>query len=308
MNKKLLIALIAISSCVLIAAGIGLFLTVTENQPDIQPLTTMPQQIFDTATTAPVYVQPQQAVVNTTAAQQQNGQPAAQQPATQAAAQTPAQQGAGDTLPQTDAEWLAFFNESVNKLKTGQYGFTKNKITETQDIKLSNSLANSFVSMAKDSLLSTNNEDLPIAKGDTATAVAQVSPDGASFVSALTMSDIRSIQHSVDANGNRTIRVDMNDMTNPDLNSSYAKIFEFMTVDDVLTTHAPKLKATVERENIQVVFSGCYAEANIAADGTPINYKTYVSARMILTGGKISVISTDVDVQLMSTTTYSNIA
>ena len=302
MNKKLLIALIAISSCILIAAGAGLFLTITE-KPAVQAVTTTQAQIFDPVTTTFAQQTPVQPGSPTT--QPTPGQPQTQAQAGQTPDQTPAV-AQSDGTPQTDAEWLTFFNDSVNRLKTGQYGFIKNKITETQDIQLSNSLANSFVSMAKDSLLSTNNEDIPIAKGDVASATAQVSPDGANYVSALTMSDIRSIQHGVNADGNYVVRIDMNDMTNPDLNSPYGKIFEFMTVDDVLTTHAPKLKATVTRENISVVFAGCYAEACMAPDGTPISYRTYVAAHMILKEAKISVISTDVDAQLMSTTTYSN--
>lgn len=209
--------------------------------------------------------------------------------------------------PQSDAEWLTFFNDSVNKLKAGGASFTKAKQTATQDIQLSNKFAQAYVSSAKDKFLSDETVKTDIAKGDTSAAQQNVSPDGANYVSALSMGDIKSISHTTNGNGNYVVRVDMNDATNPEKSGAYGKIFEFMLVDDVENTYAPDIGATVTRENISLVFSGCYAEAEIKPDGTLVSYSTYVNAHMLLKSAKISVVTTDLDASLASNTTYNNI-
>ncbi|MBQ8210019.1 MAG: hypothetical protein IJZ35_05505 [Clostridia bacterium] len=211
------------------------------------------------------------------------------------------------TAPQTDAEWLTFFSTAVNKLKTDGPSFSKAKRTQTADIQLSNPLAQAYVSTAKDKYLSDETVVTDVAKGDKSTATAVVSPDGSAFVSNLSMSDIKSITHTVNADGNYEITINMPEATNPDTSSSYAKIFEFMLVDDVMDTYAPNMGATVDRENVYLEYSGCYAKAVITPEGKVVSYETKVNANMILKSAKISVVTTDLDVTLYSDTSYTNI-
>lgn len=213
----------------------------------------------------------------------------------------------GTAAPSSDSEWLAFFNTAVNKLKSEAPAMTKAKQTKTADIQLSNPLGNAYVSSAKDKYLSDEVVETPIAKGDTAAAKANVSPDGASYVSNLTMADVKSVSGSVDANGNYVIKIAMNDITNPELSGSYGKIFEFMTVDDVMDTYAPNMGATVDRSNVELRFSNCSATATVTPDGKVVSYQTTVNANMILKDAKISVITTDLDATLFSETKYNNI-
>lgn len=212
------------------------------------------------------------------------------------------------SAPSSDSEWLAFFNTAVNKLKTDAPAMTKAKQTKTADIQLSNPLGQTVVSSAKDKYLSDEVVETPIAKGDKAAAQANVSPDGASYVSNLTMSDIKSVSGSVDASGNYVIKIAMNDMSNPELSSAYGKIFEFMTVDDVMEKYAPDMGATVDRSNVELKFKNCSATATVTPDGKVVSYQTTVNANMILKNAKISVITTDLDATLFSETKYTNIA
>lgn len=214
----------------------------------------------------------------------------------------------GNAALSSDEDFISFFNSSVNNLKSGKYSFTKSKNTETADIKLSNSVANKFVDAAKSSLLSNDTNNVSISKGDVNTAISDVSPSGKQYVSNLSLSDVSSVSHSSDNNGNYDILIKMPDVKNPDANSAYSKIFDFMTVDDVVNIYAPKMHAKVDRENISVNFTDCYAEAVISPDGTLLSYKTFVQAEMALKDASISVISTDVNVMLKSTTTYSDIS
>lgn len=214
----------------------------------------------------------------------------------------------GSSAPANDSEWLAFFNTAVNKLKTDTPAMKKAKQTKTADIELSNPLGQAYVSSAKDKYLSDEVVETPIAKGDTAAAKANVSPDGAAYVSNLTMSDIKSVSGSVDSSGNYVITIAMNDITNPELSGPYGKIFEFMTVDDVMETYAPNMGATVDRSNVELKFSNCSASATITPDGKVVSYQTTVNANMILKDAKISVITTDLDATLFSETKYTDIA
>lgn len=213
-----------------------------------------------------------------------------------------------DGAPQTDAEWLTFFNNAVNKLKTDAPAMTKSKQTKTADIKLSNPLGDAYVSAAKDKYLSDEIVETPIAKGDKSSAQANISPDGAAYVSMLTMADIKSITHTTDANGNYVINIAMNDVSNPDKQSSYGKIFQFMLVDDVMNTYAPDMGATVDRKNVELKYSGCSATATITPDGKVVSYETTVNANMILREAKVKIINTDLDATLYSITKYYNIA
>ena len=295
-TRAILIAIIAVGVCLLCVSIVGIVGTATRmNQPQSAVVTTTAAAIPAQGNAAETPPQQNAAAgaVSTTAAQNANAE-------TQ-------QQNANASAPQTDAEWLALFNTAVNQLKTEGPSFTKSKQTKTEDIQLSNKLAQTYVSAAKDKFLSEETVKTDVAKGDTASAVKAVSPDGASYVSALTMSDVQSLTHTTDANGNSVVRVTMADATNPEPSGSFGKIFEFMTVDDVMNIYAPDMGATVDRSNVSVVFSGCYAEAVIAPSGKLVSYQTYVGAHMILQGAKISVVTTDLDATLSSNTSYDNI-
>lgn len=292
-TMSLLVAILAVGMCLLCVSLVGM-MGVMNGIP------TAPE----TTTAAPVVQNDVNQAVTTT-------QPNNAVQATPGETGTTAPNGdntATYTTPQTDAEWLTFFNNAVNKLKTDAPAMTKTKQTKTADIQLSNSLGQAYVSSAKDKFLSDEVVETPIAKGDTASAQANVSPDGAAYVSSLTMSDIKSISHTTDANGNYVITVAMNDASNPDLSSAYGKIFEFMLVDDVMNTYAPDMGATVDRSNVELKYSNCSAVATVSPDGKVVSYQTTVNANMILKDAKISVITTDLDATLFSETKYFNIA
>ena len=211
------------------------------------------------------------------------------------------------SAPQTDAEWLAFFNTSLNKLKTDGPSLTKEKQVKTTDVQLSNPLGQTYVSLVKDKFLSEDIVSTPIGKGDTAAAIANISPDGKNYVSTLTMNDIKSLSHTTDANGNYVITINALDLTNPDVSGPYGKVFIFLTVDEVMESYAPDIGATVARENVEIVFKNCSATATISPDGKVLAYETTLNINMILKDAKVKVITTDVDASLYSHTEYKNI-
>lgn len=293
-TRAILIAIIAVGACLLCVSIIGMVGAASRAK--------QPQSAAETTTAAPIAAEG-----NAVGTPQQNTAGGASSAAPGQNANASQQPAANVPLTQEDAEWLTLFNNAVNQLKTDGPSFTKSKQTKTEDIQLSNRLAQSYVSVAKDKYLSDETVKTDVAKGDTASAVKVVSPDGASYVSALTMSDVQSLTHTTDANGNSVVRVTMADVTNPVTSDPFGKIFQFMTVDDVMNVYAPDMGATVDRANVSVVFSGCYAEAVIAPSGKLVSYQTYVCAHMILKDAKISIVTTDLDATLISNTSYANI-
>ena len=292
-TMSLLYAILAVGVCLLCVSVIGMVgVTGDINTPEVQPEQTPGQQVQTTV----AQVQQQTGTQSTPVQQEQTT-------TSQQSADTNTQTSA----PQTDEQWLTFFNDAVNKLKTEAPAMTKSKQTKTADIQLSNPLGDAYVSAAKDKYLSDEVVETPIAKGDKAAAQANVSPDGASYVSTLTMSDIKSITHTTDGDGNYVIKIAMNDMSNPDLQSSYAKVFQFMLVDDVMNTYAPDMGATVDRSNVELKYSNCSATATITPDGKVVSYETMVNANMILREAKVKIINTDLDAALYSVTKYYNI-
>ncbi|MBR1810942.1 MAG: hypothetical protein IJ766_04735 [Clostridia bacterium] len=240
-------------------------------------------------------------------------QPAGSQPVSSAAAAptqgTPAQTAqpvAENPLSYSKGQLLTYFNNCVNKIKTDLPALKREKQTKVADIQLSNSLANSVVGFVKSSLLSEDVETKTVAKGASSNDI--VSVEGQSFVSALTESDIANISATAAGSG-YTITVNMPDLVNPDGSSAYAKIFQFLTVDDVVNIYAPKIGATVAREDIAVNYKGCYARVTVDDKGRPVDYETYVACVMSLKNGSIKkgiTIKSDVDVTLYSTTKYSD--
>ncbi len=287
---SLLAGILAVGVCLLCVSIMGMVGVMTDAQKvPVEQQSAAPVQ-GQAQTTVPQETQPQQQVQQeVTTVGQENPE-------------TPA-----NTAPQTDEQWLTFFNDAVNKLKTEAPAMTKSKQTKTADIQLSNPLGDAYVSAAKDKYLSDEVVETPIAKGDKAAAQANVSPDGESFVSMLTLADIKSISGTTNGDGNYVINIEMNDVSNPDKQSSYGKIFQFMLVDDVMNTYAPDMGATVERSNVELKYSKCSATATITPDGKVVSYETMVNANMILRDAKVKIINTDLDATLYSLTKYYNI-
>ena len=316
----LLVAIIAVGACLLVVSVVGIVGVVTEKAPaetttlivpdNNSPAVNTPETTVADIQNTPVVETTLPQTVETTVAQAENNaaeETTVAQTENNAANNNESQNTAPVAGPQTDAEWLDFFNTSVNKLKTEAPAMTKAKQTKTADIQLSNPLGQTVVSAAKDKYLSDEVVETPIAKGDKASAQANISPDGAAYVSNLSMADIKSISHTVDGSGNYVIKIAMNDAVNPELNGPYGKVFEFMTLDDVMNKYAPDMGATVDRSNVELQFKNCSASATITPDGKVLNYETTVNANMILKEAKIKVITTDLDATLFSETKYKNI-
>lgn len=212
-------------------------------------------------------------------------------------------------LEMTKAELLDWFNLSLNNVKEGMPGFKREKLTTVSDIKLSNQAANTLVGFVKGALLSEEVDTKTATKGQS--CVELMSPDGERYVSQLTMADVKDISVMAQGTG-YAVTVTLPDAVNPTKDEgAYAKIFNFITVDDVVNTYAPKVGATVERKNIQVKYSGCSAKAVISADGRIQSYNTYVTCVMALkdaTVKKVVTINTDVEITLVSNTDYTEFA
>ncbi len=206
----------------------------------------------------------------------------------------------------TKAQLLDYFNTNMNNVKETMPSFERAKLTTVSDIVLSNQVANTLVDFVKGALLSEETEISNASKGQS--CVELMSPDGERYVSQLQMSDIKDITLSTQGS-NYVVTVTMPDAKNPTKDeSAYAKVFNFITVDDVVNKYAPKVGATVERKNIEVKYSGCYAKAVFSPDGKVVSYETYVTCVMSLkdaTVKKVVTINTDVDITLTSTTNYS---
>ncbi len=210
-------------------------------------------------------------------------------------------------LNMSKSELLDWFNLNLNNVKEGMPAFDRAKQTTVADIVLSNQLANTLVGFVKGMLLSEEVETSSAAKGQSCIEI--MSPTGERYVSQLNMADIKDI--SVMSQGTSyVVTVTMPDAVNPTKDeSAYAKIFNFITVDDVVNTYAPKVGATVARNDIKVTYTGCTAKATIAPDGRIEAYSTYVTCVVSLKNATIKkgvTISTDVEFTLVSTTDYSN--
>lgn len=213
---------------------------------------------------------------------------------------------AATPLEMSDAELLEWFNTAVNNVKESMPAFERAKLTTVSDIVLSNQIANSLVSFVKGALLSEETEIKTATKGSSCVEV--MSPDGERYVSQLTAADIKDI--TVTAKGTSyEVTVTLPDKVNPTRDEgAYAKIFNFITVDDVIEVYAPKVGATVAKNNIKVSYSGCYARALISPDGRVEAYDTYVTCVMSLIDASVKkgvTINTDVDITLVSETNYS---
>ena len=207
----------------------------------------------------------------------------------------------------TRDQLLQYFNNTLNRIKTGNVGFTKTKKTDVLDLQLSNQAANSVVGLVKNALLSSDAATETVGRGSSGVAV--FSPSGKPYISALTAEDITAITCTKNGAG-YIVKVAVKSETNPEANgSAMSRAFDFMTVDDVLNVYAPKVGATVARQDIKVVFSDCTAEMTVDGAGRVTAYRTYVKGVMNMlnaTVKKVISINTDVAVTLASTTDYTN--
>ena len=209
-------------------------------------------------------------------------------------------------LEMSKEELLEYFNNNLNGVKEKQAGFKRAKLTTVSDIKLSNQAANTLVGFVKGALLSEEVEEKTATKGSPCADI--MSPDGERYTSQLSYEDIESIEVNVEGT-NYAVTVKLPAATNPAKETgAYGKIFNFITVDDVVSTYAPKVGATVDRNNIQVKYSGCYAKAVFDTEGKVVSYSTYVTCVISLLDAsvkKVVTINTDVDITLVSTTDYT---
>lgn len=204
------------------------------------------------------------------------------------------------------AELLEYFNKNMNLVKESMPAFERAKLTTVSDIKLSNQAANALVSFVKGALLSEETETASASKGQSCVEI--MTPTGERYVSQLTMNDIKDVTLKTEGT-NYAVTVTLPDAKNPTKDEgAYAKIFNFITVDDVVKTYAPKVGATVDRKNIEVNYSGCYAKAVFSPDGKVVSYDTYVTCVISLKDAsikKVVTINTDVDITLVSETNFT---
>lgn len=205
-------------------------------------------------------------------------------------------------------ELLAFFNSAVNRVKDEKIGFKKSKLTSVIDIQLSNSAANTLVGLIKSSLLSETADETTVKKGESGIDV--MSPSGKTYAGTLNLNDITSI-NCTSSGGEYVINVAVKGETNPSDGGSMSRVFDFITVDDVVNIYAPKVNATVSKDDIEVVFSGCTATLKVDAAGTVRSYSTVVNCVINMYNASIKrvvTINSDLALSLSSTTDYTDFA
>lgn len=243
--------------------------------------------------------------VENTAVQPQTEAPAAT--AAPAASEAPT---AAQTAKTPDAlsgqELLTYFNGAVNAVKTQKAGFKKSKLTTIKDLQLSNSLANTLVGFVKGALLSETEDVTEVAKGQSSDNV--LSPSGKSYASALTVNDIKNISAQKSGAG-YVITVNLKDETNPTASGQFSRCMDYITVDDVEKVYAPKVGATVVRDDISVKLTNSYAKLTVDANGRVTAYETLVNGVLSMKNASIKkgvTIKTDLDITLSSTTKYTD--
>lgn len=245
--------------------------------------------------------------ITTAAPEQTTAAPVTEQTTAAPVIEQPTSSAQKTPLEMSKYELLDWFNLSLNNVKEAMPAFDRAKQTTVADIVLSNQLANTLVSFVKGMLLSEEVETMSATKGQSCVEI--MTPTGERYVSQLGAADIKDI--SVVSQGTSyVVTVTMPDAVNPTKDeSAYAKIFNFITVDDVMNTYAPKVGATVDRNNVKVTYSGCTAKAKISPDGKIEEYNTYVTCVVSLKEATVKkgvTISTDVEFTLVSTTDFTN--
>lgn len=223
--------------------------------------------------------------------------------------ETPSASPASDPLEYSKEELVNYFNTCVNKIKTDKPGFTRVEEVTADDIVLSNSLGNRLVPLVKDMILPSEATTDTVNKGQDCTAL--VSVKNQSYVSHLTAADIQDITIRQEGSG-YTITVTMPDAASPAPNSSvYDKIFDYLTIDDIMTTYVPKVGATVDRNNVSTAFTGCTATVTVDSEGRPTHFVTDVSCRVSIKQGSITIgftVTSDMDATIKVNTSYKDFA
>ncbi len=270
------------------------------------PDDTVPEQPADNVLqpTSPDVTSASESVENT-AAQPQTEAPAAT--AAPAATEAPTAAPAAKTPDALSGqELLTYFNGAVNAVKTQKAGFKKSKLTTIKDLQLSNSLANTLVGFVKGALLSETEDVTEVAKGQSSDNV--LSPSGKSYASALTVNDIKNISAQKSGAG-YVITVNLKDETNPTASGQFSRCMDYITVDDVEKVYAPKVGATVVRDDISVKLTNSYAKLTVDANGRVTAYETLVNGVLSMKNASIKkgvTIKTDLDITLSSTTRYTD--
>lgn len=270
------------------------------------PDDTVPEQSADNVLqpTSPDVTAASESVENT-AAQPQTEAPAAT--AAPAASEAPTAAPAAKTPDALSGqELLTYFNGAVNAVKTQKAGFKKSKLTTIKDLQLSNSLANTLVGFVKGALLSETEDVTEVAKGQSSDNV--LSPSGKSYASALTVNDIKNISAQKSGAG-YVITVNLKDETNPTASGQFSRCMDYITVDDVEKVYAPKVGATVLRDDISVKLTNSYAKLTVDANGRVTAYETLVNGVLSMKNASIKkgvTIKTDLDITLSSTTKYTD--
>ncbi len=270
------------------------------------PDDTVPEQPADNVLqpTSPDVTAASESVENT-AAQPQTEAPAAT--AAPAASEAPTAAPAAKTPDALSGqELLTYFNGAVNAVKTQKAGFKKSKLTTIKDLQLSNSLANTLVGFVKGALLSETEDVTEVAKGQSSDNV--LSPSGKSYASALTVNDIKNISAQKSGAG-YVITVNLKDETNPTASGQFSRCMDYITVDDVEKIYAPKVGATVVRDDISVKLTNSYAKLTVDANGRVTAYETLVNGVLSMKNASIKkgvTIKTDLDITLSSTTRYTD--
>lgn len=268
---------------------------------------TFPSNENDTAVVAPEVTEPVKETLPEITTAQSTTEPVQEVTTAPAAEVTTAAPTQKVPTEMSKAELLEYFNENMNNVKEAMPAFERAKLTTVSDIVLSNQAANTLVGFVKGALLSEETEITAANKGQSCVEI--MSPDGERYVSQLSINDIKDITLATEGT-NYVVTVTLPDAKNPTKDEgAYAKIFNFITVDDVVNTYAPKVDATVERKNIEVNYSGCYAKATFSPDGKVVAYDTYVTCVISLIDAsvkKVITINTDVDITLVSTANFTN--
>lgn len=213
--------------------------------------------------------------------------------------------GGGTPLSYSKEELLNYFNTNVNKIKSEKPGFTREEAVNANNITLSNSLANSVIGLIQDSILPKDTEVSQSAKGQNCDTLVPV--ETGSYVSQLTISDIQDITVKQDGSG-YTVTVTMPDAQSPALGGPYDRIFDFITIDDVYEKYVPEVGATVDKANITTSFSGCTATATFNENGQVTFYETNIPCSFTLTDASISILKSDVTLDLVVRTTFTDFA
>ena len=204
-------------------------------------------------------------------------------------------------------ELLAFFNKSLNRIKTDKVGFQKTGQTSYDDLQFSEPKAGDIVKTKWKAVYSFDKPRVTAVKKGISSD-NKFSPAGKPYVSQLQLEDLKYL--NCDRSGNDyVITLAVKEETNPAATDSImSRCFDFLTVDEVIDIYAPKVKAEVKRENVRISYSNCTAKLIVTADGQVTAYETAVNCVLKITDAEIGShnLRTDMTVTLTDTAAYSD--